>query len=247
MPTFNEAENIETVLRGIRSAAPAAEILVVDDSSPDGTADIAELVAGELGQVHVLRRDVKDGLGRAYITGFHWANERAFDIVVGMDADMSHDPAALPSVVAGVEAGADLVVGSRYVAGGAIPDWPPIRRALSRWGNRYATALLHLPVHDATSGYRAYRASMLEDLELDRIRASGYGFLIELVYRVASSGGRVIEVPIVFKDREFGTSKMSGRIIVEAMALVTLWGLRDVARRLRRGGWRRRGAGSARR
>ncbi|HEV7886164.1 MAG TPA: polyprenol monophosphomannose synthase [Acidimicrobiales bacterium] len=234
LPTYNEGDNIEEVLRRIRAAAPAADVLVVDDSSPDGTAAKAEAVAAEMGQIKVLSRSAKDGYGRACITGFEQAIADGYEIVVGMDADLSHDPAALPQLIAGVEAGNDLVVGSRYIPGGAIPNWPWHRRLLSNAGNRYATTILHLPVHDATSGYRAYRAGMLADMDLDRIRASGYGFLTEFVYRVSSSGGRLAEVPIVFRDRERGTSKMSPRIIVEAVVLVTLWGVRDTLRRVAR-------------
>lgn len=232
LPTYEEAGNIAVVLPRIRASAPDAEVLVVDDGSPDGTADLAEAVAKESGGITVLRRSGERGFGAACRAGFKWALDQGFDTVVGMDADLSHDPAALPSLLAAVEGGADLAVGSRYVPGGAIPNWPVHRRALSRFGNRYATALLRLPVSDATSGYRAYRASMLRRIDLDGQRANGYGFLIEMVYRVAQKGGTVAEVPIVFVDRERDGSKMSGRIIVEAMALVTLWGLRDLARRV---------------
>ncbi|HVM01809.1 MAG TPA: polyprenol monophosphomannose synthase, partial [Acidimicrobiales bacterium] len=232
MPTYEEARNIGVVLPRVRAAAPEADVVVVDDASPDGTADLAEAVGREAGRVTVMRRTGPRGFGAACRAGFGWAVDGGYDVVVGMDADLSHDPAALPFLLAAVEAGADLVVGSRYVPGGAIPDWPVHRRALSRWGNRYATALLRLPVSDATSGYRAYRSSMLRRISLDHQRANGYGFLIEMVYRVAQQGGTVVEVPIVFVDRERDGSKMSGRIVVEAMVLVTLWGLRDLARRL---------------
>ncbi|MGH3368791.1 MAG: polyprenol monophosphomannose synthase, partial [Nocardioidaceae bacterium] len=216
----------------VRAAAPGAEVVVVDDASPDGTADLAEKVGAETGAVTVLRRTGPRGFGIACRAGFAWALERDFDVVVGMDADLSHDPGALPSLLRAVEAGADLVVGSRYVPGGAIPRWPAHRRALSRWGNAYATTVLRLPVADATSGYRAYRASMLRTIDMDGVRANGYGFLIEMVYRVARKGGTIAEVPIVFTDRERDGSKMSGRIVAEAMALVTLWGGRDLLRRL---------------
>lgn len=244
LPTYQEAGNIAVVLPRIRAAAPGAQVLVVDDGSPDGTADLAESVGREAGGITVLRRTGPRGFGAACRAGFTWALDQGYDAVVGMDADLSHDPAALPSLLAAVEGGADLAVGSRYVPGGAIPNWPVHRRALSRFGNRYATALLRLPLSDATSGYRAYRATMLRRIDLDGQRANGYGFLIEMVYRVAQKGGTVAEVPIVFVDRERDGSKMSGRIVVEAMALVTLWGLRDLGRRLvgrdRRGGGARR-------
>ena len=232
MPTYEEAGNIAVVLRRVRAAAPDAHVLVVDDTSPDGTADLAEAVGSEIGGVTVLRRTGPRGFGAACRAGFAWALERDYDLVVGMDADLSHDPAALPSLLRAVEDGADLAVGSRYVPGGAIPRWPAHRRALSRLGNRYATTLLRLPVSDATSGYRAYRSTVLRTIDLDHQRANGYGFLIEMVYRVVRRGGTVAEVPIVFVDRERDGSKMSGRIVVEAMALVTLWGLRDLLRRL---------------
>jgi dolichol-phosphate mannosyltransferase len=234
IPTYEEAGNIGVILPRLRAAAPEVEIVVVDDDSPDGTADLAEKVGAEIGGVTVLRRTGARGFGIAVRAGFAWALDKGFDVVVGMDADLSHDPDALPSLLAAVEAGADLVVGSRYVPGGAIPRWPAYRRALSRWGNSYATAVLRLPVSDATSGYRAYRSSMLRSIDLDRVRANGYGFLIEMVYRVARRGGQIAEVPIVFVDRERDGSKMSGRIVVEAMALVTLWGGRDLGRGLLR-------------
>ena len=234
MPTFEEAGNIAVVLPRVRAAAPDADVLVVDDASPDGTADLAEAVGAETGGVTVLRRTGPRGFGAACRAGFAWALDHGYDVVVGMDADLSHDPSALPSLLGAVEDGADLVVGSRYVPGGAIPRWPAHRRALSRFGNRYATAVLRLPVRDATSGYRAYRASMLRTIDLEHQRANGYGFLIEMVYRVVRNGGTVAEVPIVFVDRERDGSKMSGRIVVEAMALVTLWGVRDLVRRLLR-------------
>lgn len=238
IPTFNEAENIETVLRRVRAAAPEVAVLVVDDGSPDGTADLAEAVGVEMGEVHVLRRQGKQGLGSAYRAGFRWGLERGAPILVEMDADLQHDPAALPGLLAPIETGiADLVIGSRYVPGGSIPRWRWHRRMLSRWGNRYAGAVLGLGVHDATSGYRAYRAEVLRGLDLDAVRADGYGFQIEMAYQAARGGGRVAEVPIRFGERSFGASKMSGRIVVEALLLVTWWGLRDrVLRRGRRAG-----------
>lgn len=232
IPTYEEAGNIAVVLPRVRAAAPDAEVVVIDDASPDGTADLAEKLGAELGNVTVVRRTGPRGFGAAVREGFRWALERDYDVVVGMDADLSHDPAALPSLLKAVEDGADLVVGSRYVPGGAIPKWPAHRRALSRFGNQYATTLLRLPLSDATSGYRAYRASALRAVDLDRVRANGYGFLVEMAYRVTRNGGRLAEVPIVFVDRERDGSKMSGRIVAEAMTLVTLWGVRDLARRL---------------
>ena len=222
LPTYQEVENIPVVVPRIREACPDADVLVVDDASPDGTADEAEKHGA-----YVLRRTGKRGLGPAYADGFAWGLERDYEYFVGMDADLSHDPSVLPTLFGMVEDGADMAVGSRYIEGGAIPDWPAHRRALSRWGNRYATAALRLPVHDATSGYRAFSAEILRRVHAASLRASGYGFLIELVYRVARAGGRIVETPIVFVDRERGTSKMNSRIVAEAMTFVTLWGVRD--------------------
>jgi dolichol-phosphate mannosyltransferase len=227
LPTYQEADNVATVLRRIRAAVPTARILVVDDNSPDGTAPLAEAVGSELGGIDVLRRTAKAGLGSAYRDGMRWGLDHGFEIVVEMDADLSHDPADLPRLLSGVEDGADLVVGSRYIPGGSIPAWSWSRRILSRQGNRYAAILLHLPVTDATSGFRAYRASVLAEMGLDRVRADGYGFQIEMVYRVAAAGAKVVEIPIRFADRTQGQSKMSGRIVAEALLLVTWWGLRD--------------------
>ncbi|HET7488649.1 MAG TPA: polyprenol monophosphomannose synthase [Acidimicrobiales bacterium] len=233
LPTFQEAGNVEVAIRAIRAAAPDVHVLVVDDASPDGTAAIAERVGAEVGQVDILRRDGKHGLGRAYRAGFGWGMDRGFDVLVSMDADLSHDAAALPLLLA-ASATADVVVGSRYVPGGTIPDWSFHRRALSRWGNRYADAVLRLGVRDATSGFRAYRTEALRHLDLDRLSADGYGFQIEMVYRLVRQGGRAAEVPIHFVDRRVGKSKMSGRIIVEAFALVTGWAAMDVLHRFRR-------------
>jgi dolichol-phosphate mannosyltransferase len=233
LPTYQEAANVATVLRRIRASVPAARVLVVDDNSPDNTAALAEAVGAELGGIEILRRPGKAGLGSAYRAGMAWGIDHGFEILVEMDADLSHDPADLPRLLAGVEDGADLVIGSRYVPGGSIPAWSWSRRLLSREGNRYAAALLALPVTDATSGFRAYRASVLADVGLDHVRADGYGFQIEMVYRVQGAGGRVVELPICFSDRTLGHSKMSSRIVAEALLLVTWWGVRD--RVLRRG------------
>ena len=229
LPTYQEAENVETVLRRIRAALPDAHVLVVDDGSPDGTADLAEKLAEELGGVDVLRRPGKEGLGSAYRAGFRWGLDRDFDVLVEMDADLSHAPEDLPALLAVIAGGgADLVLGSRYVPGGATPEWPRIRRFLSVWANRYAAAALGLAVNDATAGFRAYTAAVLRRIDLEHSRAEGYGFQVEMVYRVVRLGGRIVEVPIAFTDRLEGRSKMSGRIVVEALALVTLWGLRDL-------------------
>jgi dolichol-phosphate mannosyltransferase len=238
LPTYQEAANVVTVLRRVRATVPAACVLVIDDGSPDGTAELAEGVAAELGGIELTRRPAKAGLGSAYRAGFDWGLSRSFEVLVEMDADLSHDPDDLPRLLAAVEEGADLAVGSRYIAGGSIPAWSWHRRMLSRNGNRYAAAALGLPITDATSGFRAYRASMLAAVDLDTVRADGYAFQIELVHRVARRGGRIAELPIRFTDRTRGRSKMSSRILVEALLLVTWWGLQDRLGGLRRAGER---------
>lgn len=234
MPTYDEAENIEEVLRRVRESAPDVSVLVVDDASPDGTADLAEKVGEDIGGVEVLRRTGKTGLGSAYRDGFRHGLTSGYDVLVEMDSDLSHDPAALPTLIAGVEDGAELVIGSRYVPGGSIPDWSWHRRALSRWGNRYASRVLGIEIADATSGYRAYSAEALSRIDFHTVRADGYGFQIEMAYRVLATGDTVVEVPIAFVDRVRGTSKMSGRIVGEALVLVTWWGMRDRVLRTKR-------------
>ncbi len=233
LPTYNESENIDRVLRRIRAAVPEAGVLVVDDGSPDGTADMAEQIGKAVGQIDVLRRPGKSGLGSAYRAGFAWGLQRGWDAMVEMDADLSHEPEALGSLIGALDAGNDLVIGSRYVPGGEIPDWSWHRRLLSRGGNVYAAALLGLPVTDSTSGFRAYRASILAQLDLDNLGAEGYGFQIEMVHQVLMRGGTVTEVPIRFVDRVDGKSKMSVHIVVEALGLVTLWGAQRAWRSVR--------------
>ena len=227
LPTYNEAENIAEILRRVRAVAPQAGVLVVDDSSPDGTADIVRAMTSEVGEVDILSRPRKSGLGSAYREGFTWGRRRGFDVLVEMDSDFSHDPSDIPRLLKGVDEGADLVIGSRYVPGGEIPHWPWHRRALSKYGNRYSSAMLRLGVRDLTAGYRAYRGEMIDRIDIDAVRAEGYGFQVEMTYFVAQAGGRIVEVPIKFVDRVRGTSKMSSAIVVEAMALVTWWGIRD--------------------
>ena len=232
MPTYQEATNIVAILQRVRAVVPTAEILVVDDNSPDGTAELAERAREELGGIEVLRRPGKAGLGSAYRDGFARGLHAGVDVLVEMDADLSHDPASLPDLLRpALEGQADLVIGSRYVPGGVIPDWPFHRRALSRWGNRYAAAMLRLPVADATAGFRAYRAEILRTIDLASVSTDGYGFQIDMAYRVARAGGRIVEVPIQFTDRVRGKSKMSGRIIVEALLAVSWWGIRDRLKR----------------
>jgi glycosyltransferase involved in cell wall biosynthesis len=236
VPTFEEVENIELLIRRVRQAVPAAHILVVDDNSRDGTAEKAEALGAELGDIEVLRRPGKMGLGSAYRAGHAVGIARGYDVMVQIDADLSHDPADLPRLLAAVDRGADLALGSRYAPGGSVPNWPKRRLALSVGGNRYTAFCLGVGVRDATAGYRAYRASILDAIDFDSTHSTGYGFQIEMTYRVRNAGGRIEEVPIAFTDRVRGTSKMSWRIVVEAMALVTWWGLRDrVIRRVARG------------
>jgi dolichol-phosphate mannosyltransferase len=232
MPTYDEALNIVEALTRVRAAAPDVDILVVDDNSPDGTADLARAAGEELGRVDVLVRPKKDGLGNAYRHGFRVGIDRGYDRLVQMDADLSHDPAALPSLLAKLDAGSAAVIGSRYVPGGSIPHWPWHRRALSKWGNRYACVVLGMSVHDATAGYRAYDAKTLEEIDVFSTRAKGYGFQIETAYRVSRAGRPLAEVPISFTDRVRGQSKMSLSVMVEELGLVTWWGIRDRAKRL---------------
>jgi dolichol-phosphate mannosyltransferase len=227
IPTYLEAENIADVLGRVRSAAPHVDVLVVDDSSSDGTADLARATGEELGQIDVLVRPAKGGLGPAYRAGFERGFAEGYEVIVQMDADLSHDPAALPELLTKVDEGADIAIGSRYVAGGNIPHWPFARRALSRIGNLYVFLVLGMKVRDATSGYRAYRAGLLENVVADATKATGYGFQVELAYRGRRRGAKIVEVPITFNDRVRGVSKMSWHIIGEAMSLVTWWGLRD--------------------
>lgn len=238
LPTYNEADNIERMLCSVRAALPDAGVLVVDDGSPDQTAALAERVAGEIGGVDVMRRSAKSGLGSAYRAGFKWGLERGFEALVEMDCDFSHDPGALPALVAPLAGGIDLSVGSRYVPGGEIPNWSFGRRFISRGGNIYAEVLLGLKVKDSTSGFRAYRAEILRKIDLGAVRAEGYGFQIEMVRQVLEHGGRVTEVPIRFVDRVEGLSKMSTSIVVEAFVLVTWWAGIRAAEALKRL-WRR--------
>ena len=227
LPTYNEADNIADVLRRVRMAVPDADVLVVDDSSPDGTAAVAEATGREVGHVDVLSRPAKAGLGSAYRAGFKLGRERGYEALVEMDSDLSHNPADLPRLLGTLDEGADLVIGSRYVPGGAIPDWAWHRRALSKYANLYAAVMLKLDVRDATAGFRAYRADMIGRIDIDTVRADGYGFQIEMTHRVARAGGRIVEVPIEFAERRLGKSKMSSNIVVEALLLVTWWGLKE--------------------
>ena len=229
LPTYNEAENLEAIAGSILAQGP--RLVVVDDGSPDGTGDIADRLSTDA-RVDVIHRKVKAGLGPAYAAGFAWGLRHGADILCEMDADFSHDPAALPDLIAAVDAGADVAIGSRYVRGGRVTDWPLRRRALSRAGNLYANVMLGAGVRDMTSGFRAFRAGALQRLHPEECRASGYGFQIEMAWRSRHLGLEVVEVPITFRDRQAGSSKMSSGIALEAVRLVTRWGLGRVFRRL---------------
>jgi dolichol-phosphate mannosyltransferase len=236
-PTYCEADNVGEFLSRVRPQLPRADILVVDDASPDGTAALVEGLAGQLGQISVLHRPGKGGLGAAYRAGFAQGLSEGYDILVEMDADLSHDPAMLASLVDAAAGGVDLVIGSRYVDGGSTPNWPLVRRVISRVGCRYASFALNIPVRDATAGFRAYRAPALRAVDSEHTLANGYAFQIELAYRLVQRGATIQEMPIVFRDRQRGVSKMSLWIAVEAMLLVTRWGIADLfrGRRYRRG------------
>ncbi len=227
LPTYEEAENIVEVLDLVRLALPQADVLVVDDGSPDGTAELAEAWGADNGGVEVLRRSAKQGLGSAYRAGFAHGLANGYGVMVEMDSDLQHDPAMLPALVHAVEDGADLAIGSRYVPGGQVPSWKWSRKFISQAGNIYAAVMLGMPVRDSTAGFRAYAADALEAIDLEGVKADGYGFQIEMAYNVMTNGGRITEVPITFNDRQRGSSKMSSRIVVEALALVTWWALRD--------------------
>jgi dolichol-phosphate mannosyltransferase len=224
VPTYNERENIEAILARLRASVPDAHVLVVDDNSPDGTGKLAEEIAEQDDAVQVLHRTVKDGLGQAYIAGFRWALGAGYGVVVEMDADGSHAPEELPRLLAALD-DADLVLGSRWVPGGSVVNWPWSRLVLSRGGNLYTRIMLRMPFRDATGGYRAYRTDVLRALDLDEVASQGYCFQVDLVRRIWQAGYRVAEVPITFAERERGQSKMSGSIVREALWRVTLWGL----------------------
>jgi dolichol-phosphate mannosyltransferase len=217
LPTYNEAENIEPIVRAAREQLRDGDrILIVDDNSPDGTGEIADRLAREIDGVDVLHRAGKQGLGRAYLAGFAHALEGGADLVLEMDSDFSHDPADIPRLIAAA-ADADLVLGSRYVAGGSVTDWGLVRRIVSRGGSWYARVVLGVKVRDLTGGFKCFRRSVLETLDLETVHADGYGFQIELTYRAIKAGFKVVEIPIVFRDRRVGESKMNARIALEAV------------------------------
>jgi len=224
VPTFNERENLSDIVAAITHQG--YRVLVVDDSSPDGTGELADRIAGEDPRVSVLHRSEKEGLGPAYADGFDRALKDQSEVIMEMDADFSHDPADLPRLVKALDDGADLAIGSRYVAGGTTPDWPVLRQGISRGGNLYARMMLGIPVRDATAGFRAFKAEALKRLPYRSAEASGYGFQVEMAWRAHEEGLRIVEVPISFRDRAHGTSKMGSDIVLEAMRLVTVWGFR---------------------
>jgi dolichol-phosphate mannosyltransferase len=232
VPTYNERDNLEWIVGRLRRCVPAADVLVVDDGSPDGTGELADRMAAEDPQVSVLHRATKAGLGAAYLEGFEVALGRGYDVVGEMDADGSHQPEQLPALLRALEH-ADLVIGSRWVTGGSVVNWPLSRTVLSVGGNLYARLLLGLPVHDVTAGYRLFRRSTLESINLDSVESAGYIFQTDLAFRTVRAGLRVVEVPIQFVERVRGESKMSRDVAVESLRRITVWGLRERFRQLR--------------
>ena len=230
IPTYNEAESVAPTIAAVLGAVPTASVLVVDDASPDGTGAIVDGLAAADPRIATLHRPARDGLGHAYLAGFRRGLEEGFDTIVEMDADGSHPASALPSILAALESN-DLVIGSRWTAGGAVANWPRYREWLSRAANTYARIALRIPVRDSTAGYRAFRATTLTGIDLDRVDSRGYCFQIDMTLRVIDAGLRVAEVPITFTDRVAGRSKMSGSIVAEAMLRVTGWGLQRLFRR----------------
>jgi dolichol-phosphate mannosyltransferase len=234
IPTYNEAENIGSIVARVRAATPQADILVADDNSPDGTGEIADGIAATDDQVHVMHRAGKEGLGAAYLAGFAWGTEREYDVLVEMDADGSHQPEELPRLLAALT-DADLVLGSRWVRGGRVVNWPKSREVLSRGANTYSRLALGMPLRDATAGFRAFRRTTLKGIDLESVASQGYCFQIDLSWRSVQRGYRVVEVPITFVERERGASKMSRDIVLEALWRVTAWGARHRLDRLRAG------------
>ncbi len=231
VPTYEEAESIGPLVSGVLDAQPQVDLLVVDDGSPDGTADLVQQLSDVDDRVHLLRRSGKQGLGSAYRAGFAWGLERGYEQLVEMDADGSHRPQDLGALLAASDAGADLVLGSRWVPGGGVVNWPWYRRAISRGGTWYAQLMLGIDVRDVTGGYRVFRRSTLERLDLDQVASQGYCFQIDMTRRTLAAGLDVVEVPITFVERAHGRSKMSGAIVREALWRVTVWGLQRLLRR----------------
>jgi dolichol-phosphate mannosyltransferase len=239
IPTYNELENLPRIVGRLRTAVPEADLLIADDNSPDGTGARADELAADDPQIHVRHRAGKEGLGAAYLDGFAWGLERGYDVLVEMDADGSHPPEQLPDLLARIEGGSDVVIGSRWVPGGSVVNWPRSREVLSRSGSLYARIALGLHLRDVTAGYRAFRATALQKLDLSEVISQGYCFQIDLAQRAVRKGLRVDEVPITFVEREYGTSKMNRAIVVEALWLLTGWGVKyrasQVAGLVRRG------------
>lgn len=227
IPTFNERENLPVIVERLLTAQTAIHVLVVDDSSPDGTGDVADRLASEdaAGRIHVMHRTVKDGLGKAYLAGFAWGLERDYAVIVEMDADGSHAPEQLHRLLDAVNAGADLVIGSRYVPGGQLVNWPKRRELLSKGANTYARLALGAKVKDITAGYRAFRREVLENIGLDQVESAGYCFQIDLAWRTLQNGFTIREVPITFTERAIGESKMDGGVIAESFFNVARWGV----------------------
>ncbi|MDQ1702906.1 MAG: dolichol-phosphate mannosyltransferase [Frankiaceae bacterium] len=223
VPTYNEKDNVEIITRRLRAAVPGADLLIADDNSPDGTGAIADALAAEDPQVHVLHRPGKGGLGAAYLAGFRWALEQGYDVAVEMDADGSHSPEQLPRLLDALR-DADLVLGSRWVPGGEVKNWPTLRKVISVGGNTYTRLALGIPLRDATGGFRAFRRGVLEGIDLGSVESQGYCFQVDLALRAWKCGFRIAEVPITFVERERGQSKMSKSIVAEALWRVTVWG-----------------------
>jgi dolichol-phosphate mannosyltransferase len=235
LPTYNEAENIEAFVAAVRAQLPtSARLLIVDDNSPDGTGALADRLAAVYENVEVLHRDRKEGLGPAYVAGFHHALAAGAGLVLEMDSDFSHDPVHLPRLLRAAEQ-ADLVIGSRYVEGGGIAEWDPLRRAISRGGSTYARWVLGVGVRDLTGGFKCFRREVLEAIDLDTIGSRGYAFQVEMTYRALQRGFRVVEVPIVFRDRQAGASKMDNAIVLEAIWRLPWLRFETWARARRRG------------
>jgi len=237
IPTYNESENIDTIVGRLRRAVPAAEVLVADDNSPDGTGLMADAIAARDPGVHVLHRLGKEGLGAAYLAGFQWGLDRGYDVLVEMDADGSHQPEQLPKLLAALgpkdDRKADLVLGSRWVRGGRVVNWPRSREILSRGGNLWTRIALGVPQKDATGGFRVFDRRTLLGIGLDDVASAGYCFQVDLVWRTVKKGFRVVEVPITFVERQYGDSKMSQRIVVEALVMTTAWGAKHRAEQVR--------------
>lgn len=239
IPTFNEFESLPVILERVRSSVPEVHILVADDNSPDGTGRLADEFADRDANIHVMHRLGKEGLGAAYLAGFAWALQQGYDVVVEMDADGSHQPEQLPRLLDALRE-ADLVLGSRWVEGGGTENWPKSRQFLSKGGSFYTRVLLGIPLRDVTGGYRAFRADALRKLDLHEVASQGYCFQVDLAWRASQRHLKVVEVPITFVERTAGSSKMSQKIVVEALWRVTVWGLDDRVTRVRRKASRRR-------